>query len=783
MSWNWEPTAKTTLLQQQRADKVRRVRLRLCARPLALLALVLWLVATRAGEAQTVRAPVAEGPSAVAVDGPPRPVPPAVISRDAEGRTTVRAVRLTTPLQIDGRLDEEIYQLVSAVGDFIQSEPDEGLPETERTEAWIFFDQRNVYVSVRCWDSRPDQIVAQELRRDHGNIFQGDNVTVSFDTFDDKRTGFWFQTNPLGALREALVISAGIVNVDWNTVWDVKSRRFDQGWTTEMAIPFKSLRYNEGREQVWNVQLRRMVPSKTEITHITPVPAAYGTWGPAHFATAATLVDIEPPSRSRNLEIKPYVMSDVITNKEARPPISNDLRNDVGLDVKYGLTRSLIVDVSHNTDFAQVEADEQQVNLTRFSLLFPEKREFFLEGSGIFAFGKPGEDTPVLFFSRQIGLSNGRAVPIQAGGRLTGRAGQYSLGLMNIQTEESALAKAVATNFSVVRVKRDVLRRSSVGVLATNRSPSLGADGSNQAVGIDAALKFFQHIEANAYYARTHTPDLRGDVESYQAQFGYTPDRYGLQLEHLKVGDAFEPGIGFLRHENFRRNYVQGRFSPRPKSMPAIRKFTWEGSLEHIADLEGRLESRAALGTFRVDLRSGDTASVSYLASYEFLKTPFALAPGVAPLVGGYDFREMSGSYRIGARRRVSGSLTFNRGGFYSGDRTQAGYNGLIAVTPRFSIEPRASLNWVDLPEGSFTATLLGARSTFTVTSRMVLSALVQYNSSANVLTTNARLHWEYSSGSDLFVVFSDGRNTLEGPARGLAYRGVAVKFTRLFRF
>jgi hypothetical protein len=481
--------------------------------------------------------------------------------------------------------------------------------------------------------------------------------------------------------------------------------------------------------------------------------------------------------------MKPYAMSNVTTNREARPPISNDLRNDFGLDVKYGLTRSLIFDVSYNTDFAQVEADEQQVNLTRFSLLFPEKREFFLEGSGTFAFGKPGEETPVLFFSRQIGLSNGRAVPIQAGGRLTGRAGKYSLGLVNIQTAEAAVANAVATNFSVVRVKRDVLRRSSVGVLATNRSPSLGADGSNQAVGIDAALKFFQSVEANAYYARTRTRDLRGDVESYQAQFGYTPDRYGLQLEHLKVGDAFEPGIGFLRRENFRRNYVQGRFSPRPKSMPAIRKFTWEGSLEHIADLDGRLESRAALGTFRVDLRSGDIASVSYLASYEFLKTPFSLAPGVAPLLGGYDFQEMSGSYRIGPRRRVNGTLTFNRGGFYSGDRTQAGYNGRIEVTPRFSVEPRVSFNWVDLPQGSFTTRLLSTRTTFTVTPRMAASAFVQYNSSTNVLTTNARLGWEYSPGSDLFVVFSDGRNTLDGPARGLANRGVAVKFTRLFRF
>ena len=367
----------------------------------------------------------AQTTGAAAVTASAAPIAQPLLSRDAAGHATIRATRLETPLGIDGRLDEEVYQLVPAMTDFIQQEPHEGLPATEKTEAWIFFDEKNVYLGVRCWDSQPDRIVANELRRDHVNIFMGDNVTLTIDTFDDRRTGFFFETNPLGAVREGLVTAEGVVSMDWNTVWTVNGGRFEQGWTAEMAIPFKSIRYSEGREQRWNLNVRRILPSRNETTLLNPVPPSYGTFGVAFFSSAATLIGIEPPAKSRNLEIKPYAISDVTTNREVRPQVSNDLNGDVGVDVKYGLSRSLIFDGTYNTDFAQVEADEQQINLTRFSLLFPEKREFFLEGGGIFSFGKTGEDTPVLFFSRRIGLNDGRPVPIGGGGRLTGKVGNY----------------------------------------------------------------------------------------------------------------------------------------------------------------------------------------------------------------------------------------------------------------------------------------------------------------------------------------------------------------------
>jgi hypothetical protein len=287
----------------------------------------------------------------------------------------------------------------------------------------------------------------------------------------------------------------------------------------------------------------------------------------------------------------------VATNHHIDPAVSNDLTADAGFDVKYGLTKGLTADFTYNTDFAQVEEDEEQVNLTRFDLFFPEKRDFFLEGQGLFAFGPSGETRqtagnaptllPVVFFSRRIGLSGEHQVPILAGARMTGHVGRQALGVLNIQTRESETAGAAATNFSVLRVRRDILRRSAVGFIATHRSVSETGDHDNQVVGVDTSLAFFENVTINSYYARTRTPGRRGDDSSYLAQFAYEADRYGLNAEHLSVGDAFNPEIGFLRRESFRRTYVQSRFSPRLRSSELIRKVSGEGSFDYVTDLHG----------------------------------------------------------------------------------------------------------------------------------------------------------------------------------------------------
>ena len=324
------------------------------------------------------------------VDGPPPPVPPETISRDEQGRATVRAVRLSEPLRLDGRLDEPVYRAVRPISDFTQTEPVEGVPATQATEVWVMFDERAVYVSFRCHESHPDRMVLNEMRRDSFNLIQNDGVSFMLDTYYDRRNGVSFIVTPLGGRMDGQITNERAYNADWNPIWDLATGRFEGGWVVETAIPFKSLRYRPGREQVWGFQVNRRNRWKNEISFLTSIPNSLGQRGIFQISMAATLVGIEAPSGSRNLEIKPYAIGELTTDLSAAPGVTNEPDGDVGVDAKYGVTQNLTADFTYNTDFAQVEADEQQVNLTRFSVFFPEKREFFLENLGTFQFAFTG---------------------------------------------------------------------------------------------------------------------------------------------------------------------------------------------------------------------------------------------------------------------------------------------------------------------------------------------------------------------------------------------------------
>jgi hypothetical protein len=728
------------------------------------------------------------GQELAAINGPPPPVPPAVVARDPEGRLTVRAVRTDQTLSIDGVLDDTAYAGLEPITGFIQQEPREGEPCTERTEIWLLFDNRHIYVAGRVWYTDPRRIVANELRRDNLGIFDNDNITVVFDTFYDRRTGFFFQTNALGGIREGLTTEEGRTNYDWQTAWDVRSRRFEQGWTFEMAIPFKSLRYKGEGRQIWGFNVRRVIRWKGETAHLTPIPASWDVRGVTKFSSAATLVGLETPAAALNLELKPYAIADLKTDRQAAPPVTTDPGAHGGVDVKYGLTRSLAMDLTYNTDFAQVEIDEQQVNLTRFSLFFPEKREFFLESQGIFEFGNANSrtgsgDTPIMFFSRRIGLNNSRLVPIRGGGQLTGRAGKYTVGLLNIQTGKEPLASAVSTNYSALRVRRDLLRRSNVGIIATNRSRSAVGSGGNRLAGVDGNFAFYDNLHISLYWAVTDTPGLQSGSTSYMAKVEYAADKYGLTLERLAVGPSFNPEVGFLRREDFRRNYALVRYSPRPKSLPAVRKVWIESAIDYVTDNQGRLETRQVQLVFKLQFENGDEFNATATDNFEFVPRAFGVAGGASVHSGEYSFKDVTAFYELGTRRRLAGRVTAGTGGFFDGERSQASYEGRIEVNPRISLEPRIALNWIDLPAGRFTTRLLGSRGTFTLTPRLFVAALVQYNSSANTVDANVRFRWEYQPGSDLFVVYSEGRDTAVGNVPRVLSRALVVKFTRMFRF
>ena len=456
--------------------------------------------------------------------------------------------------------------------------------------------------------------------------------------------------------------------------------------------------------------------------------------------------------------------------------------------------RFVVTDFAANRGrrFAQVEEDLQQVNLTRFSLFFPEKRDFFLEGQSIFAFGGASidgrngggviRDIPILFFSRQIGLNRGQAVPVIAGGRLTGRVNGYTLGLINVETDDKPEALATKTNFTAMTVRRNILRRSSIGVLATRRA-AIG-EPEKLTSGLDANMQFFQNISLVGYFAQTN-PNVAGKSDiSYRGRFDYTGDRYGLETEHINVGDGFNPAVGFARRLDFTRDYAQARFSPRTRRSKLVRWLVWEAGVDYIENsARTTVMNRDLYGNFDVEFNSSDVLHFEHNRNYEFIPSRFEIAPGVIVPVGGYDFQSTRASYNLGLQHKVSGTVAASTGTLYGGTRREASYSGYTSLNKFLAFEPSFNLAWVDIPGGEFTARVVTVRTIVTPTPRMMFSSLVQFNNSSHSLTSSARMRWEYTPGSEFFIVYSDGRNTLTRGMPELLNHSIAVKITKLFRF
>ena len=739
--------------------------------------------------------------STSAAQQPPNPVAPAVITRNEERQATVRAVRLAEALRIDGKLDESVYAETPAITDFIQTLPRNGEEPTERTEAWVMFDANNFYVAARCWDSAPpNKWIANEMRRDANQVRQNDHFGFMIDTFHDRRNGYVFYSNPVGGRIDLSEADEGNSNADWNPVWEVRTGRFEGGWTIEMAIPFKSIRYMSGSDQSWGIQMRRAIRRKNEWVHLTPLPTVMGgAQGFFRISAAATLIGLELPPASRNIEIKPYGIARSTTDRVVKPAVNNDGDADFGVDAKYGITANLTADFTYNTDFAQVEVDEQQVNLTRFNIQLPEKREFFLEGRGIFSFAAfpttgsssstgntSTSSTPLLFYSRRIGLNANRVIPIDVGGRVTGKVGKFSLGMLNITTADDDVSKTPQTNFSVMRVKRDVFRRSAIGAMFTNRSESVTkSDASNQGYGVDGIFNFFTDLTLGGYYSTTNTTNVKGDDESYQARVDYAPDLYGFQLEQVKVGDAYNPEVGFLRRRAFDRTFGEARYSPRPKNLKGIRQITMTAGVEYIeSSSTGFMESRSQTGRVNVERENSDQFSVEGGTNYERLPGPFNVAPGVIIPPGGYNFNDVTFRYAFGQQRRMSGTVAYQTGEFYDGTINAITVSSArVSVMTRLSVEPSVSVNDVSLPYGDFTTTVLRARSDYAFSPRMFASGLVQYSNSDHTFSSNLRFRWEYLPGSELFVVYTDERDTSYPGYPELRNRAFVVKVNRLLRF
>jgi hypothetical protein len=746
-------------------------------------------------------------PSLLAAQSPPsEPIAPEVMVREANGRANVRAQRLPSPFQFDGRLDEPFYRDVKPFGEFIQQEPHEGEPATDKTEGWVFYDDKNLYVGVRLWETDSSKRVMSDMRRDAFNLYNNDHIAVLFDTFHDRRNGFGFSSNAQGGLFDWQTTNEQ-PSPNWNGLWDARTANFEGGWTVEFRIPFRSIRFAEGGH-TWGINLRRMVRWKDEISYLSPVPVSWGRRGLNKLSNAGALVGLDLPSKLRNFDVKPFALGAVNTNRVASPPFENKGDIDLGVDAKWGITQSLVSDLTVHTDFAQVEDDESQVNLTRFSVLFPEKRDFFLEGQDVFSFGgaNPNQGgfgpqaiqgggggggggtplTPFLFFSRRIGLQNNAVIPIDGGARLIGRAGAYQIGALQMHTSEREAVGAEATDFSVLRINRDVLSRSRIGMIATHRGPGLRAQSDNYAFGADASINPRTELQINAYWSGTRDPGSKlasgKSEQSYRGQFNWNADKTGFQVEHLFVGDGFNPEVGFLWRSAFRRTYGQARYSPRPKSWNGVRKVYYEASLDYLEDPGGRPDSRKAQGAYRMELTNSDQFAFEFSRQFEDVEARFEITPGLIIPVGAYEFTQGKFLYTSSPQRPVSGTLVLTRGGFYGGTLSEITWRGRVELGPQFQIEPTVSLNYFDTPWGKGDAHLIGSRVTYTLTPKMFVSSLTQYQSSAQSLSTNARFRWEYQPGSELFVVYSDGRTTVGPGFPNMQSRSFVVKLTKLFR-
>lgn len=700
----------------------------------------------------------------------------------AQQRPVYSANRIDDAPKIDGYLDDPAWSNLPVIDKFIQQLPDEGMPATERTEVKIAYDRENLYFAARCYDSDPDQIIANEMRRDVLSIStKDDNFAIFLDTFHDKRNAFFFIITPKGSMHDALSTDARQFNWDWDTVWDARTKIDDKGWTMEMVLPFKSLRYDVNRSKTWGINLRRIVARKNEHTFLTQIPRELGLPGGAQMSSAAVLEGLDGLPKSKYMEFKPFATSGFSQDFSLDPDARADPFVDGGLDFKYGLTQSLNLDVTTNTDFAQVEADTQQVNLTRFNLFFPEKREFFLEGRDIYTFGVPRgigtqRNTTLLFFSRRIGIEEGKEVGIIAGARLTGKAGPYRIGLLNIGTEESR--SNPRTNFTVVRFARDILERSNVGMIFTNKGPS-GMDG-NQAFGVDANFAFHRSSTASAFLAKSRTAGVSDGDYAGRAQFAFVVDLWGVEVDHLTVGKNFNPEVGFVRRRDMRSTFGSIRYSPRPNKK-LVRQIFFTADMEYLTDTDNVLQTRTNRLSIEVESYRADRLSFTLAKNFENLDQPFRIQPDIAIPVGGYDFNDYSVRFEASASRKFSGSIAYNFGGFFSGDKRTLTLSSVSKPSSHFSYEMNYERNDVDLLEGDFVTHLVGTRLNYSLSNRFFTSAFLQWNSDAELASVNLRLNYIYKLGSDLFIVYNENRHTA-GLGPGVIDRSFIVKFTYLLR-
>jgi hypothetical protein len=714
-------------------------------------------------------------------------------------RPSAAGVLLPLAPLVDGNVvGDPAWQNVSPITEFWQTEPDAGQPASERTEVRIGYTDDTLYFGVILHDRSQAGITVAEARRD-SQLDDTDSFQILLDTYRDQQNGFVFATTPVGIEYDGQVSnegggggpsgagrqqrgSGGGFNLNWDGSWTVRTSQTDTSWNIEFAIPFSTLRYEAGADREWGLNFKRTIRSKNESAYWAPLPFQFGL---TRVSMAGTLTGLVLPEQ-RSLVLMPYVLGDIRQRVESGSDAT--LVGDIGLDVKYSLTPSLTFDATINTDFAQVEVDEQQIDLDRFNLFFPEKRPFFLENAGMLAVGSPGEAE--LFFSRRIGIgADGTAIPIVGGGRLSGRAGPFNVGLLNLQT--SAVANAPGNNFTVARVQRES-GRSNIGAMYVGRRATGGLatpDDHNEAYAVDGRWGIGTTGLVSGFVALTNTPGVTSGEHAYRIAVRQETQPVTLAAAYTETGRNFNPEVGFLtRAGGFRKFDTTVFFRIRPRNLWRFQEIRPHSTYRAFWNHDGVQET----GYWHIDahweLQNSWEFHTGVNVTREGVIEAYELHPGVYVPPGTYDHTEAQLVLQTNEGASVYGYMQVKAGGFFGGTRQEWTYRGRVRVSDAFNVEGGLSHNDIDLPGGGFTTNLARLRMSYSFSPRIYTQALVQYNDSANSWSNNIRFAWLQEANTGLFFVYTDSHafdNIDNVTSRILTGTGTnrsfIVKFSRMF--
>ncbi len=706
-----------------------------------------------------------------------------------------RAIKVSQPPVVDGNVaDDPAWRSAVPITEFWQTSPDAGRPASEPTEVRIVYTDSALYFGVVLLDRAAEGLTVSDSRRD-SPLDESDSFRILLDTYRDRQNGFVFATNPAALEYDGQVSneggnggaggagagrqqagSGGGFNLNWDGSWTVRTAFTDAGWTAEFEIPFRTLRYEAG-ERDWGLNFQRTIRRRKEIAYWSPLPIQFDLM---RVSMAGSLAGLDPPAQ-RNLKLIPYALTEARRRGTEGP--DTDLLGDVGVDAKYSLTPSLTLDATLNTDFAQVEVDEQQVNLDRFNLFFPEKRPFFLENAGLFAVGSPGEAE--LFFSRRIGIADsGEAIPILGGARLSGRAGPVNIGVLNMQTDDGDVV--AANNFTVGRVRRDFRGRSNLGAMFVQRQATgagAGRDNYNRAFAADGRWGVGRTGLVSGFAARTQTPGLSGGQHAFQLGARNETQPLTLALTYTETGTNFRPEVGFLSRTGGFRKIEGNMFSRlRPRALSKFQEIRPHSTYRAFWNHDGFQET----GYWHIDshweLKNGHEFHTGMNITREGVLRQFDIYPGVPVRPGTYDHAEAQLVFQSNQGLPVYGRMQVVRGGFFGGDRLSLSPQLRLRLGETFNTELTWERNDVDLSGGSVVTNLARARVSYSFSPRVFVQSLVQYNDRANSWSTNFRFGWLQQANTGVFVVYTDSQLIDDAgfvPRR--ADRSFIVKVSRMF--